>query len=95
MSDEHMQVCIDEHKHTSFYNECKSLKGVIRTTKIPLDPSGYSRSGKYYGVGASVFMVGIEPENTRTFCDTPMRAWNKHALRAELKKLYPNMIVRI
>jgi hypothetical protein len=86
---------MDEHKLTSFYIAHNSHKGVIRTTKIPLDSSGHSRSGRYYGVGLSVFMVGIEPENSRDFCDVPMRACNKHALRSELKKLYPNMIVKL
>ena len=100
----HMQACLDDHKGTSFYNTHKNGNGEIVLVRIELDAGGYTKAGKYYGIGAPLFQVMIEPalathEEVQNGI-FELRGSNENgrasraALRKELKKLYPNMKIR-
>lgn len=94
----HLEACIEEHKYTSFYMNHKNSEGEISLSRMELH-NGYSRSGKYYGVGAPLFCVEIDIPTTSAIEITEMRgssengAKSRAALRAALQKLYPNMKV--
>lgn len=100
-----MQACINEHMGTSFYNNYKNFTGEIILSRIELDEGGYANSGKYYGIGAPLFLVEICPDHTDLEDGghhmIRMRGSNvangvqsRKELRAALQKIYPNMSVK-
>lgn len=91
---EALTLCLFEHKGTSFYNSHKNAQGHIEIFKIKLDKGGYSESGKYYGVGASLFAVEIWPYSVQEpYFNTSVRSTILTELVSEIKALYPNMEV--
>lgn len=52
-----------------------------------LNRQGYTANGRYFGIGADLFALDVDDgENVRTHY---IRAPNRAALRAALKRLYP------
>ena len=69
----------------------------IHIVRLELDNGGYTDSGRYFGVGAPLFELEIEDcggpyiSPNRSF--RRVRATSRRALRAELKKLFPNATI--
>ena len=92
---EALAVCVSAHKYTSFYSQHKNSPGAIEIFEIQLDENGYSDTGKYFGVGASLFAVELDAFDVHSsYYNTQMRSTDRTELMGEIMALYPNMKVK-
>lgn len=59
-------------------------QGKVSLRRIPLDRGGYTKSGRYYGVGAPLFEASDDLEWSDEF-----RAADRKAARAKILARYP------
>lgn len=58
----------------------------LSLVRVPLDRGGYTRQGRYFGVGAPLYQYDDGDE-----CDGYLRAADREAAKAKLRKQFPGV----
>lgn len=66
-----------------------AIVGPVSVRQVRLNQGGYDRSGRYFGVGATLYV--IDPPDGRVCY---LRSWDREDAVAQARRMYPNAKVR-